>query len=305
MPEISFVYPYRLPWPEVRPLLSTLDESGAHGLWVYENPRERGAFAVAGAVLGATSRLTVGVGVVTTYVRHPEVLAMETLQAGCIGPGRFVLGLGAGSATEAARLGVEQRSPLGTVRAQIDAVRSFESAAPPAEPIPEPPILIGATGPKMIATAGAYADGLVLSLNAPPAFVRRAATVAREAARAAGRARPWVVVYVHAVVADSHEAALEVARAQLGTTLGRLAGNPVFDTFAGDLPSPLGDELREAARAGGVDPLSSGLVRELACVGTAEDLVARARQAYADADEVVLLVPGADAGVLGGLAGSI
>lgn len=305
MPEISFAYPYRLPWHEIRPLLSTLDESRARGLWVYENPRERGAFAAAGAVLGATSRLTVGVGVVTTYLRHPEALAMEAFQAGCVGPGRFVLGLGAGTAREAARLGVEQRSSLGAIREQIAAVRSFRSAAPPPESIPEPRVLIGATGPKMIETAGAYADGLILSLNAPPAFVCRASTAARDAARAAGRPRPWIVVYTHAVVAGSDDEALEAARAQLGALLGRLAGSSVFDTFAADLPEPLADELRKASRLGGAVPLSPGLVHELACLGTPEDLVDRARRAYADVDELVLLVPGAGAATLRSLAESV
>ena len=70
------------------------ERAGFGSVWIIEDYFQPGAFALAGAAAAATERITIGLGVVNPYTRHPAVLAMETAALAGIAPGRVVLGLG-------------------------------------------------------------------------------------------------------------------------------------------------------------------------------------------------------------------
>src|SRR5262245_29494454 len=63
-------------------------------LWLIEDYSSLGAYALAGAAAAVTTALTIGLGVVNPYTRHPAVVAMETAALAGLAPGRIVLGLG-------------------------------------------------------------------------------------------------------------------------------------------------------------------------------------------------------------------
>ena len=70
------------------------ERAGFGSVWIAEDYYQPGAFTLAGAVAAATERITVGLGVVNPYTRHPAILAMETAALAGVAPGRIVLGLG-------------------------------------------------------------------------------------------------------------------------------------------------------------------------------------------------------------------
>ncbi len=71
-----------------------LESAGLDHVWVPE-AYAYDAFAGAAHLLGNTERLTVGTGIVNVFSRSAAAIAMASITCDRIGPGRFVLGLGA------------------------------------------------------------------------------------------------------------------------------------------------------------------------------------------------------------------
>jgi 5,10-methylenetetrahydromethanopterin reductase len=67
---------------------------GFGSIWVPEDHFHPGAYALAAAAATATRRVTIGLGVVNVYTRHPALVAMETSALAGLAPDRVVLGLG-------------------------------------------------------------------------------------------------------------------------------------------------------------------------------------------------------------------
>jgi probable F420-dependent oxidoreductase len=133
------------------------------------------------AALAAQARgARLGAAIAGVYGRGPALLAMEAAAVADAAPGRFALGIGTSSPAivegwNAARMEkplARMRDTLRFLRAalageRVDAayetfaVRGFALERPPAIP---PPLLIAALRERMLALAGAEADGVCLSL---------------------------------------------------------------------------------------------------------------------------------------------
>ena len=154
------------------------------------------------AVVGLATQMRVGAAIANVYTRGPATLAMSAAGLAEIAPGRFCLGLGAGSQpiVEAWNDGTFHR-PARRVREMVQflrqalagervvfqgetfAVEGFRLSRPPAAPIP---IHVAALRPGMLRVAGEVGDGAVinwLSAEDVPQSVR----VVRAAAAQAGR----------------------------------------------------------------------------------------------------------------------
>jgi probable F420-dependent oxidoreductase len=141
-------------------------------------------FAALGVAAEATSTLRVGTLVLNNDLRHPAVVARETLALDSLSGGRVELGLGAGDgfpeyesagirfddgATRVARLAeaVEVLDGLlrgndvtfGGAHYQLTAHRAW----PPATQRPRPPVLVGGNGRRLLRMAAARADTVGLS----------------------------------------------------------------------------------------------------------------------------------------------
>src|SRR3990172_2311200 len=98
--------------------------AGLGSVWLIEDYFSPGAFALAGAAAAVTERVTVGIGVVNPYTRHPALLAMETAALAGLAPGRVVLGLGASNRVWIEeRMGIPFTAPLASVRECVEIVR--------------------------------------------------------------------------------------------------------------------------------------------------------------------------------------
>lgn len=214
------------PTGEVLALAHACDALTVGELWITEDYCERGAFAVAGAVLAVTSRLTVGIGVVNPWTRHPVLTAMETAALAEIGPGRVVLGLGASNQRwMGEHLGLPFERPLARLTGSMSIIRAALAGQPvdqewggrrlearlsfaPPGPVP---IALGVKGARALRAGAESADILLLSALSSPDYVRWVRTIVgprprldvlagvsldQDAALARERIRPFVATYL-------------------------------------------------------------------------------------------------------------
>lgn len=140
--------------------------------------------ALASAAM-ASPRLRLGTFVLAVPLRTPTAIAWATSSVDRLSGGRFELGLGAGrpdAAEEAALLGVPWHSAgrrIEQVSEAIDSVRSTFAAAFEAgdgnqfaasaalRPVqrPAPPVMIAASGPKLLALGGRSADIVAVAVR--------------------------------------------------------------------------------------------------------------------------------------------
>lgn len=139
------------------------------------------ACAVAAA---ATSTLRVGPYVLAAPNRTPGQVALETRTLRALTNDRYELGIGAGRPggdSDAAAYGM----PFGTPRERMAAVEATVSAV--RESSPGTPVLVAASGPRLLEIAGRIADTVALGL--PPAADERALGAAVERVRTGGSGR--------------------------------------------------------------------------------------------------------------------
>lgn len=154
------------------------------------------------AVVGVATGMRVGTAIANVFTRGPATLAMSAAGLADIAPGRFCLGIGAGSQpiVEAWNGGAFAR-PATRVREMVRFLRQalagervvfpgetfsvdgFRLTRPPAEPVP---IHVAALRPGMLRVAGEVGDGAVFNWLAAQ-DVPKAVGVVREAAARAGR----------------------------------------------------------------------------------------------------------------------
>ena len=180
----------------------------AYPWWRKHSMEARSASALSPLLARETERLAIGWGIISPYTRHPLQIAMEArVTQEAAGPGRFYLGLGASKifmkaigigerVAERPRTNVEEA--IGIIRSYLAGAaidfegREFTARAPELQtdadaPRWEVPIYMAGTGPRMQATAGELADGLLTPSITTPGFVRYARENVARAAAAVGR----------------------------------------------------------------------------------------------------------------------
>ncbi|MGW2330299.1 LLM class flavin-dependent oxidoreductase [Streptomyces sp. NPDC001700] len=254
----------------------------AHGfdeLWVVEDLGYRGGLVQAAAVLGATERVRVGVGLLPAGARNVAFGAMEVASLAQLYPGRVDISVGHGMPSWMRSVGAWPGSPLALLSeyitvlksllggqlvryegryVRVDGVRLEESAVPPTVP----PVLAGVRGPKSLAVSGEVADGTLLAEPVTPAYVR-------ESLRHIAATRPHrLVAYNIAAVDDDPAVALAAVRPALG-----VVGEPDWRAHVAPLPF-YGDLAALRSRCDGPDGFARAMpdawVRQLAVAGTPE-----------------------------------
>ena len=154
------------------------------------------------AAVALATRMRVGTAIANVYTRGPATLAVSAAGLAELAPGRFCLGIGAGSqpivetwnggrferpATRVREMAQILRRALAgervVFRGETLAVDGFRLTRPPAEPVP---IHIAALRPGMLRVAGEVGDGAIINWLAAD-DVPRSVQVVREAAQKAGR----------------------------------------------------------------------------------------------------------------------
>ena len=184
---------------------------------------------LAAAVCGReTTRLELGTAVVPTYPRHPHALAQLALSAQAACNGRFALGIGLSHQMVIETMfGLSWAKPYSHMREYLAVLAPLlrdgsvshhgdefrVNAQVSVAGASSCPILVAALAPKMLALAGRETDGTITWMTGPKTIREHTAPRLCEAAAAAGRPAPRVVVGLPiAVTADPATARASAAR---------------------------------------------------------------------------------------------
>ncbi len=212
------------------------EEKGFEAVWQAESRLVRDAVVPMAAYAAVTERLLVGSGVINNWTRNIGLLASTFLTLDDLAPNRIICGLGAWWDPLARNVGIIRRKPLLAMRETIEVLRrllNMERVTYHGEFVhvdgieldvvhgrKEPrhvPLMIGATGPKMMELTGEIADGAVLNYCVPPSYNEMALERLSAGARRGGRTlddidRPQLVV---CSVDHDHEKAIDTTRGLL------------------------------------------------------------------------------------------
>lgn len=202
------------------------ERAGFHSAWFSQPPTGSDALTVLALAAPRTERILLGSAVVPTFPRHPLVTARTAATLAAAAPGRAILGVGSGHRVWVEDVyGIPFERPvqqaiewIGAVRGAVDADR----AGPPV------PVVLAATGPRMLEAGGEVADG-VLTWMGDEVFLEEVVmpAVSRGAGRA-GREAPPVLAGVLVCLTGDPVA----ARAALG---GRLSPLGAYESYRGPL----------------------------------------------------------------------
>jgi 5,10-methylenetetrahydromethanopterin reductase len=194
------------------------EEKGFEAVWQAESRLVRDAIVPMAAYAAVTSRIKIGSGVINNWTRNIGLLAATYLTLDDLAPDRILCGIGAWWDPLAKNVGIERRRMLLAMRETIDVFRrllrlenvTFDGEFHHVTGIEldivhgrrEPrnvPVLIGATGEKMLQLTGEIADGCLLNYCVPPSYNDRAIELLEKGARKAGRSldaidRPQLIV---------------------------------------------------------------------------------------------------------------
>ncbi|MGH7098926.1 MAG: LLM class flavin-dependent oxidoreductase [Stellaceae bacterium] len=260
---------------------------GYESAWVAEG-HGGDQFAVLAACAGETSRIRLGTGISSVFVRTMPTLAMAAATVDDLSAGRFVLGLGSSHKVQVEpEHGVPYGKPLTRVRETIAALRAllreghvrfagetvriahFDLWFTPRRP--EIPIYLSAVFPKMIALCGEIADGVLLTRStlATAAAVRDGL---REGARRAGRdpGQITIAALLPAAVGETREEALALLRPGLAFYAGffpRYNRMMAEHGFAAEAAA-VQDAWARGDRAAAERAVSDGLIDATSVAGT-------------------------------------
>ncbi|MFC2025704.1 LLM class flavin-dependent oxidoreductase [Chloroflexota bacterium] len=212
------------------------ENRGFEAVWQAESRLVRDAIVPMAAYAAVTQRLQVGSGVINNWTRNIGLLASTFLTLDDLAPDRIICGIGAWWDPLARNVGIERRKPLKAMRETVEILRkllnlervTYHGEFHHVDGIEldvvhgrrEPrhvPIMIGATGDKMMQLTGEIADGVVLNYCVPPEYNIKALELLELGAEKSGRSlgdidRPQLIV---CSVDNDHERAIENTRGLL------------------------------------------------------------------------------------------
>ncbi len=212
------------------------EEHGFEAVWQAESRLVRDAIVPMAAYAAVTKRIKVGSGVINNWTRNIGLLAATFLTLDDLAPDRIICGIGAWWDPLAHNVGIERRKPLTAMRETIIVLRrllnmervTFHGEFHHVDGIEldvvhgrrtprHVPIMIGATGDKMMELAGEIADGVVLNYCVPPEYNDNALEFLAKGVELAGRRmedidKPQLVV---CSVDHDHDKAIDSTRGLL------------------------------------------------------------------------------------------
>jgi len=279
------------------------EKHGFEAVWQAESRLVRDAIVPMAAYAAVTERIKIGSGVINNWTRNIGLLAATYLTLDDLAPDRIICGIGAWWDPLAKNVGIERRKPLLAMRETIEVMRrllamenvTYHGEFHHVEGIEldvvhgrrEPrhvPLMIGATGMKMMELAGEIADGVVLNYCVPPEYNAPALEHLLIGAQRAGRDfdeidRPQLVV---CSVHQDKAVALDGARGLLTQYLAQqphiAKASGVSDDVVRQIQNILGwpatkEQIQEAMRF-----VPDDLVQRITASGTPEEVKAKVRE---------------------------
>lgn len=244
--------------------------------------------------LGAawTTRATLGTAIVGAFTRGPAIIAMGAAAMSEAAPGRFCLGIGAGSNVTVERWnGGRFERPLTRVTEVVQAVRQALDGEPMnldgktlkvsgfrlGRPAPaRVPIYVAALQERMLRQAVRIADGVITNwLSAED--VKRVAAVVRDEAQRVGKDPAAIEIVARISVCPTEDAN---AREQYRRAITAYLNVPVYRKFhewlgRGDRLRPMNERWEAGDRKGALAAVPPAVVDELGVFGTPDECRAR------------------------------
>jgi len=193
------------------------EELGLGTLWLSERWGTKDLGAIFGAVTQAAPSAYIAAGTTHFLTRHPIVLASMAMTLQSLSNEKFILGIGRGVA--------EMFQPIGLPNVSfeylIDCVTIHKKLCNgetvhydgmigkytnmqliDLPDVKQPPIILGAIGPKALNIAGTYFDGAILHPFLTPDGVNRCCKIVKDAASKAGRDPKEIKIYATVVLAS-------------------------------------------------------------------------------------------------------
>lgn len=273
----------------------------------------RSALVPAAAVVNATTEVQVGTYIVNAYAREPWLAGIAARDLDELSGGRFVLGIGTGNRHfNDWYLGIDSTRSLAKMRDYLDVVRGVV-AGRAGEPVrhrgeqhsirwrasweptrPSIPVWLSASGPKMVAVAGAGADGVGIGIMSSVEFVRDIVRPnARAAATEAGRDPDQLAFPVGSLVSvnEDEELARNATRAAI-VGLYHPVPHPYYDSQLRQLGfTEFADQATELMPAGrtaeAMALVPDEVIDTMTITGSPSVCAARLRDYEGVADEVI------------------
>jgi len=184
-----------------------VEQKGFEAMWICETRMARDAVSILGAVAYATKRIKLGSAVINCWSRIAPLIALTWATLDEMAPGRTILGIGAWWDPLAWKAGVERKQPLTRMKDYVTIMRKLLNMETvtyngktaqardlyldlghgvPRKP-KKIPIMIGATGFKMLELAGELADGVILNFFLSTQYDRKAVQAIEKGAARIGR----------------------------------------------------------------------------------------------------------------------
>ena len=181
--KVDIRVPVGRPIPELAGFVRRCEEAGLHGVGIHDHHHSgRDVYVTLAMAASRTDRLLLYPATSNTVTRHPLVLAALANSLEEVAPGRTFLTLAPGFlSVESAG---QRRAPLEKLRQDVTTVRRLlagETVTSDGMPMrlnnrPErsPPVLLTASGPRLLDLAGEVADGALMLVGLHPASIAAA-----------------------------------------------------------------------------------------------------------------------------------
>ena len=212
MVTLAAIFPPSQPSERLGAVASAAEAAGLPQLWIWEDCFCESGIATATAILAATSRVTVGIGLLPVPLRNVALTAMEIATLARLFPGRLTAGIGHGVQEWMSQVGARAESPMTLLREYTTALYALlngdrvtthgryvhlDDVALDWPPAVVPPLLVGGIRPRTVSLAGELADGVIIPGGVSPDEVRTSVGHLH-GNRSADRGPADVVVFVSA-----------------------------------------------------------------------------------------------------------
>jgi len=187
VPTLAAIFPPTQPPEQIGAVAAAAEAAGLAQLWVWEDCFAESGIATATAILAATSRVTVGIGLLPVPLRNVALTAMEIATLARLFPGRLTAGIGHGVLDWMSQVGARAESPMTLLREYTAALFALlhgetvtthgryvqlDDVALAWPPAVVPPLLVGGIRPRTVSLAGELADGVIIPGGISPDEVR-------------------------------------------------------------------------------------------------------------------------------------
>lgn len=192
------------------------EELGLGTLWLSERWGNKDVGAICGALSQVSPSTYIAAGTTHFLTRHPVVLASMAMTLQSLSSGKFILGIGRGVPEMFQPIGlpnisfkhlidsldIHKKLCKGEVVNYKGILGEYSDMQLKDLPdIKQPPVILGAIGPKALKIAGTYFDGVILHPFLTPDGVRRCSKIVKESASKAGKDPDKIKIYATVVLA--------------------------------------------------------------------------------------------------------